>query len=383
MRRIPLAWLQLRHEPMRLLVALAGVAFAVILVSMQLGLEDALYQSAVRIHHLLAGDVVLISPQSLHLTAMQSFSRRRLYQAAGFEGVQSVAPVYANLAPWKNPYTGIPRLIFVLGFDPGANALSLPVVGDKLDRIRLPDFVLFDSASRPEFGPVAADLGAGKLVRAEVSSHAITVDGLFDLGTSFDIDGILITGDLNFLRMFPGRPPGLIDIGLITVAPGVQPETVRRTLAAALPKDVEVLTKDQYMRREIGYWAEATPIGFVLGFGAIMGLVVGGVIVYQILFTDVATHLREYATLKAMGYTNRYLFSVVLQEAVLLAGLGYVPGVAATVWMFHVTEAATRLPIAMTLRLGLEVLALTVGMCTVAGAVALRKVRAADPAENF
>jgi putative ABC transport system permease protein len=383
MIRLPLAWLQLRREPVRLLVALAGVAFAVILVSMQLGLQSALFKSAVRLHNLLTADLVLISPSSQYLAAMKSFSRRRLYQAAGFPGVRSVEPVYAGMVPWKNPVTGKPRMIFVVGFDPVASAFNLPEVSANLDKIRLPDFVLFDRASRPEFGPVVAEIGDGNAVATEVGDHRISVAGLFDLGTSFGIDGTLLTSDFNFLRIFSQRSPGPIEIGLITLEPGADADTVRQSLAAGLPKDVEVLTKQQYMQREIHYWAEATPIGFVLGFGVIMGLVVGGVIVYQILFTDVATHLPEYATLKAMGYTNRFLFSVVFQEAILLAVLGYLPGAAAVVWLFQVTENATRLPVAMTGRLGLEVFGLTLAMCCTAGAVALRKVRSADPAEIF
>ena len=135
MMRLPLAWLQLRREPVRLLVALAGVAFAVILVSMQLGLQGALFQSAVRLHNLLSADLVLISPSSQYLAAMKSFSRRRLYQAAGFAGVRSVAPVYAGLAPWKNPATGKPRMIFVVGFDPVASAFNLPEVGASLENL--------------------------------------------------------------------------------------------------------------------------------------------------------------------------------------------------------------------------------------------------------
>jgi len=380
---IPLAWLQLKREPVRLLVALAGVAFAVILVFMQLGFSDALYRSAVRMHQHLVADLVLISPRSPYLATMKSFTRRRLYQALEFDGVEAVTPVYVGLTLWKGSDTRRGRMIFVSGFDPTKNAFDLPEVNANLDKLRLPDLVLFDRASRPEYGPVAASVANGEPVTAEVGDHRITVVGLFDLGTSFGIDGTLITSDWNFLRLFPNRSKGLIEIGLIKLKPGADPERLRRVLVAGLAPDVEVLTKQAYMDREKEYWAGATPIGYVFAFGSIMGLIVGGVIVYQILFADITAHLPQYATLKAMGYKNSYLFSVVFQEALILAVVGYLPGAVAAVWLYRVTERATHLPLVMAWQTALAVLALTILMCGVAGAIALRKVRSADPAEIF
>jgi putative ABC transport system permease protein len=224
---------------------------------------------------------------------------------------------------------------------------------------------------------------AGKPVTTEVADRRISVAGLFELGTSFGIDGTLVTSDSNFLRLFRYRKPGLIEIGLITLEPGANVDAVRRVLASRLAGDVEVLTKQGYMQREKDYWAEATPIGYVFAFGSIMGLVVGGVIVYQILFADISSHLSEYATLKAMGYTATYLFKLVFQEALLIAILGYIPGLAVAVFLYGITADATHLPLAMDWRTGLQVLALTILMCSAAGAISLGKLRAADPAEIF
>lgn len=378
-----LAWFQLKREPVRLLVAVAGVTFAVILVFMQFGFNDALFESAVRVHEHLKGDLVLISPKSLYLVSMQSFSRRRLYQALAFDGVESIAPVYVGIGLWKNPGTRKFRNIFVLGIDPTDSVLDLPAVNKELDTLRLSDLALFDRRSRPEFGPVARMFDAGTPVVTEVSDRRISVVGLFRLGTSFGIDGSLITSDLNFLRIFKHRPPGLIDIGLIKLRPGVDPERLRSTLEAALPKDVRVFTKAGFMEHEKEYWGRTTPIGFVFTFGAIMAVVVGGVIVYQILFTDISSHLKEYATLKAMGYTNLYLVRLVFYEAVILALLGYLPGVGIAAWLYGLARSATLLPMVLTPSRLAQVLFLTVGMCMVAGAMALRKIRSADPAEIF
>jgi len=380
---VPLAWLQLSKDPLRLLAAIAGVAFAVVLVCMQLGFRQAMYQSAVRYHEHLRYDLVMLDPRTPFIGFPESFTRRRLYQALGAREVEDVTPLYIQQAFWKNPWKHDARNILVVGFDPSRDVFDLPGVRRNLHHLTLPDVVLFDAAGRPEFGPVAAAVQRGEPVTAEVNDRNIRVVDVFQLGTSFGIDGSLVTSDLNFLRLFPDRPPGLVDLGLIRLRPGADPERVARRLTAALEPDVRILTREAFIAREVDYWGSTTPIGFVFGFGAIMGLAVGGVIVYQILFADVSEHLAEYATLKAMGYTNRRLSRLVLREATIIAVLGFVPGIALGIVLYAVTTAATRLPLSMSVGRASAVLALTLAMCAASGIVALRKVRSADPAEVF
>jgi putative ABC transport system permease protein len=378
-----LAWLQLRRQKIRLAVAIAGVAFAVVLMSMQLGFQDALFRSAVTIHQRLKADVVLIHPHYTVIVAPSVVARRRLYQARGYPGVASVTPLYADIGRWKNPLTGRGRGVLVLGVDPAEDVLAIPGLSEQRDRIRYPDVVLWDELSRPEFGPVPALFREQGEVITEVGDRQVAVKGLIRLGTSFGVDATLVTSDVNFGRLFPHRPPGLIFAGLIRLEPGADPDAVRDALAAGLPGDVEVLTLPRYMEREVGHWARATPIGYVFSFGVVMGLIVGAIIVYQILFADISDHLAEYATLKAIGYTNRYLAGVVVVEALILAVLGYVPGLAASLWLYDLTRRATMLPMLITPDRALLVLALTIVMCWGSGFVAMRKLRAADPAEIF
>jgi putative ABC transport system permease protein len=381
--RLPLAWLQLRRQWVRTLVGVAGVAFAVTLILMQLGFHRALFASAVRVHDTLRTDLVLVSPQAEFLARMQPFPRPRLHQAMGHADVIGVSPVYTGLAIWKNLKTRGTRVIFVMGIDVGDDAISLLDGRVDMAKLQQPDVILFDEGSRPEFGPVAAAWRAGEPIAVELANRRVEVVGLFSLGTSFGIDGTVLTSDQNFLRIFRQRERGQIDIGLIRLRSGADPQQVRDEIAARLPEDVEVLTKAQYIARERHYWATSTPIGYVFTFGVIMGLVVGGIIVYQILFADIAEHLSEYATLKAMGYANGYLVWVVLQEACILAVLGFLPGVLVCAQLYRLTEAATRLPLRLSLSVGAFVLALTLVMCCVSAALALRKVRSADPAEVF
>jgi putative ABC transport system permease protein len=383
---VSVAWLQLTRDKVRLCVAIAGVAFAVVLVCMQLGFQDALFRSSVRYHQNLRYDLAIVSPKTAFIVQPSSFSRRRLHQVRGVPGVAGVSSLYIGLGSWKNPERpSDSRNIFVLGFDPSDRIFDLRGVESQRDLLKRPDVVLFDASSRPEFGPIpdlVRDAGPAGF-RTEVANRNVQVAGLFELGTSFGIDASLLTSDLNFRRIFPHRQPGQIDVGLIHLDRFANAEKVRDAVAAKLPADVLVLTRDGFVKREVDYWSGATPIGYVFSFGVIMGLVVGGIIVYQILFADVSEHLREYATLKAIGYTDLYLFGVVIQEALLLALLGFGPGLLASMLLYRAAGNATQLPLEMNLPLALGVLGLTAVMCAVAGAIALRKVRQADPADVF
>ncbi|MBN3874582.1 MAG: ABC transporter permease DevC [Nostoc sp.] len=382
-QKIPLSWLQLTREKTRLAVALAGIAFADILMFMQLGFRDALYYSNVRFHSSLQGDIVLINSQSSAVLAMRSFSQRRLYKALELPAVQSVHPIYLDFTIWKNPVTGRPRSILVFGMNPETNLVNLPGVQENLDKLKLPDVVLYDRSSRLEYGPIAADYEQGKAVAAEVRRRRIKVGGLFTLGASFGADGNLITSDLNFLRIFPNRQRGLIDIGLIRLKPGADAKVVAQELRKYLPSEVNVLTKQEFIDFERNYWANSTAIGFIFTLGTVMGFIVGTVIVYQILYTEVADHLAEYATLKAIGYTQNYLLTVILQEALLLAVLGYFPGITFSLFMYKSARDATLLPVFMSFDRAVMVLFLTIMMCIISGAIAVRKLRSADPADIF
>jgi putative ABC transport system permease protein len=383
MGKIPLAWLQLKREKTRLAVALAGIAFADILMFMQLGFRDSLYYSNVRFHTSLQGDIVLINNQSNALLSMKTFSQRRLYKALDLPGVQTVHPIYVDYTAWKNPVTGRPRNLLVIGMNPEINIFNLAGVQENLDKLKLPDVVLYDRSSRQEYGPIAAEFEQGKNVIAEVNRRKIKVGGLFILGASFGADGNLITSDVNFLRIFPQHQQGLINIGLVRLRPGADASVVAQTLRNYLSKDIKVLTKQEFIDYERNYWASSTAIGFIFTLGTIMGFIVGTVIVYQILYTEVADHLAEYATLKAIGYTHNYLLFVILQEALILAFLGYIPGFAVTMFLYDRARLATLLPVFMSSERAIMVLILTLIMCFASGTIAVRKLQSADPADIF
>ena len=456
---VPLAWLQLTYEKSRLLVAIAGITFAVVLMFLQLGFRDALFTSAIRLQSNLVGDLVIISPQSTNLVGMRNFSQRRLYQAYGLDEVASVNPLYIGLGSWKiqEDPAGQTRNILVLGANPDADVFRMAGATTNIDRVKTQDVVLFDRASRAEFGPIVAECGSlalksqftdeafacNDLVTREVGNRKLAIGGLFELGASFAADGALITSDTNFLRMFDNRRSGLINVGLINLKPNalfsetmfkfinempsdtvVLPreklppdgkrvralfqerigadgkvireenqdkvvvskqdltiEDIQKTEDAAID-DVRIMTMDGYIAFEKGYWQKSTAIGFIFTLGTVMGFIVGIVIVYQILYTDVSDHLAEYATLKAMGYNNLYLARIVIQEAFVLSILGFLPGLGISFGLYNLTKNATLLPLYIWDK-AIPVMILTMIMCVISGAISLRKVQSADPAEIF
>lgn len=242
------------------------------------------------------------------------FSRSELMRALGHPAVAEVTPLYLGLAPFKNMQTQTKRTLMVYGFDPDNELFNVAAVKSMRRALQRKDTVLFDEYSRPEFGPVSELLQAGRNL-TEINDYKVSILGLFRLGMSFAADGNVVTSDLNFLRIFPGRNADEIDLGVIRLHPDASLKEVQAALDERLNTFVIIFTYDELLEYEKLYWANTAPIGFIFVFGTIMGLVVGMVIVYQILFTDITNHLNEFATLKAMGYQDGYFVRVVFASA--------------------------------------------------------------------
>jgi putative ABC transport system permease protein len=383
--RIPLAWLNLVHSKMRTALAVAGVAFALVLIFMQLGFLGSAERSATLVFDALDFDVLLRSRHYLHLIASRTFPRGRLDQAESLPGVDRAAPIYLASNFWRNPYDGSKRAMLIIGVNPGDSIFRVDDIQRKLALLTVPEFVLVDQKSRREFGPQDgrrfgdADIG----VETELAEQQVRVVGHFTLGMGFVADGDVVTSVRGFQRLHPRQAPEQVSFGLVKLRPGADADAVVASLREHLPQDVEVLTRADVLEREVRHWVWETSIGLIFQLGVVVALVVGTAIVYQVLSSDVANHLPEYATLKAIGYSGNYLASVVLQQAVVLAVLGFVPGLAVSAALYALTRAAARIPIDMTLSRVLFVFGLAVLMCTISGLGALRKVRSADPADLF
>ncbi len=251
------------------------------------------------------------------------------------------------------------------------------------DALKREDTVAFDALSRPEFGDIVGLLARDGVVKAQLGNRMVDVVGTVKLGASFTADGSVVMNEKTLWRVLPGMRPSDASVIALQLQPGADLQSVRSELVKTLPHDVDVITRAELLRREQVYWDAATPIGVIFLFGTLMGLMVGTVIVYQILFTDVTNHLREYATLKAIGFSNLYLSKVVICEACIIGCLGFFPGLLASLLLYRVAGDAAYLNLVLTGQRGIAVFLMIVGMCVAAGLLALRKLRHADPAEIF
>lgn len=380
-----LAWRQLRSEKARLASAIAGVLFACVLVFMQLGFRGALFESATNLIGAMRGDLFLMHPLTTASFRPEPLPRVRAQQALALPEVERAVPVYLAQATWRNPVDGTRRAVQLIGVDTAASVLEFPGLTPELvEALKRADAVAFDVRSRPEFGPVAQLLAdRGGPIEVEIGSRRMDVVGLIEIGPSFGADGNVVLSEVNFRRVVKERQVAAVDLVAIRLRAGTDLHAAQARLRALLPPDVMVMTQAELRAHERGYWENATPIGFIFAFGSVMGLVVGMVIVYQILFSDIASHLKEYATLKAMGYSGFYLSRVVLGAALILAVAGFIPGLGLSFLLYDFVGGATFLPLRLDLHMAVTVFLMIFVMCAVAGLLAVRKLRDANPADMF
>jgi putative ABC transport system permease protein len=404
-RPVPLAWSNLTHDRVRFALFSAGIGFAVVLMAVQLGIMNAMLDSNTVVLRQLNAELVLINPTRKSILFRECVNRRRAEQARQVNGVAAIEPVYIEYQLGMLRHTAADpdarsqtRRIRVIGVDPDSGILTLPdASADEWERIRVPGTALFDRKTRPhpDQSRYPGESVFGKLadgVQTELSGRNITLvgDG-FELGFDFGTDGTLVVSErtMGAWVRAPYTPPGVdplaeIDLVAVRLDPGADVARVLRDLEVMYAAgDVEVLTREEMIAREKRFWWTNTPIGFAFGAGVVLGFVVGLVICYQILSSDIADHAAEYATLKAIGYPNRYLNLVVLQESLILAVAGFVPGIAVTLGVFVLLTGITGLPMELTLSRLALVFGLTVAMCMASAWMAVGKVQKVDPADVF
>ena len=382
-RFVPLAWRNLLANKRRLLRSSAGIGFAVLLMLVQLGFERAFFDASLGVVRQLDGDLFIMRASKYRFGAEDPFPRRDLDAAQGVAGVASVLPLYASWQGmfWKEPGGDKSYLIQAFAFDPDQRVFLLPEVNDQRGRLKEQDTVLVDRRARPFLGM------AGDAKETEINGRTVHIAGSFALGPDFMSNGTVMMSDRTFAGLLtgnrdnPAAPP--IEFGVVKVQPGADVGTVQQALAAALPKEVRVLSKPQLIAFERNFQAELSSAGPIFWMGTFVGFIVGMLISYQVIYTDLADQLPQYATLKGMGYETGYLVRVVFEQAALSAIVAYVPAWLLCLLVYYVIGALALLPLHMTLALTLLSLALTLGMCLLAAALAIRRVIAADPAEVF
>jgi putative ABC transport system permease protein len=381
--RLPIGWLQLMHNKTRLASALAGVTFANVLIFVQLGFFGALVGSIRLPYDRLDGDLLISASDMNTLSDGGPLPRQRMLEALGVEGVESAVPIYHGRVEWKQP-DGTTRGLDVLGVDPFARALRLPGLDAWRPELMLPGRALIDRRTRNVPARVFAAIEGGRALEFEAQGVSLTIPGTIEIGGGFSSDGYLIVSEQTFFRMFPRRIPGAPSQILVRLAPGAAAAPVVAALRGKLsPRDSIVRTVGEAFARDQTFQTTQRPVGIIFGFGVAMGVLVGIIIVYQVLSTDVADHLREYATFKAIGHDHRYFLGIIFEEALLLATLGFVPGLLLSLGVYAGVARATGLPLSMSPGRAAAVLLGTIAMCSLSGALATRRLAKANPAELF
>jgi putative ABC transport system permease protein len=396
MNPLQIAWLNMMEGRVRTLISLIGVAFTVFLMLMQLGFLGAVVRTATQLYDHLEFDLLLVSGEYATLRNPGTLPRGRLALAREVEGVQTVLPLAVSRGFWHGPHSGeysLPpsrSVICMLGVDPA----TLGQVFAEPDRYVFRDSrdlasaataltrsgtILLDRTSRPEFGtPELRRPGC----TTEMNNTVVEIVGEFEIGTGFDYMGVLLTSEDTFhtLTRWPGSQ---VSFGLVKLAPGTALEQARQAVQDAAGPTVRVLTREHLNESECDYWVKQTSVGQFFGLGVLVALLVGGIFVYQMMAGEIRSRMSAFATAKAIGYTNRYLDAVVLSKALLLALLGFSPGLALALVFYKLTRDVASVPMAMTLGRAAGVLGLTFLMCLCSGLLAVRRAHTANPADLF
>ena len=381
--RVPLAWLNLTHDLGRSVWSLLGVAFAVFLMFVQTGFDNGIYDSLALLVTRLHADLFVVNRARFDVTPARPFPRDRLQQARGIDGVAAAYPVYVRPdGQWRTSVDGQPYEVRVVAYDPDQPVWADPAVNLLSRRLRKPETCLVDSLSH---GPHGA-LRGGEW--GELQGHRVQVVGSLALGTDLVYSGTLFLSLANYEAYLSraGRTAPRIDqveLGLVQLEPGADREEIARRLRAHLPDDVDVYAKDEMVDRIRVFWQRNQPIGQLFLIGTVIGFLIGVMVCYQVLFTEILDQLPQYATLRAIGYGDRFLLATVLRQSLYLGGGAYAVGALGAALAQQLLRRITGFEMALTPGQALLVLALTLAMCALAGRIAVRAALEADPAEVF
>ena len=382
-RKVPLVAALIVRQPIRTITGICGIALACLLMFVQLGFRDGLFNQSVRVHHALITDLVVINRDSSSLATMRPFPGQRLGQIYGDKDVVEVNSLRIRPLRWRNQLTDRSRNILAIGVNPNNPQLDLGATREDTDSIKGLFNVLFDADSRKEFGPIATYVRRGEKVSSEVNGYRLNVSGLISIGPSFAYDGYIVASRQTVEALITDGTQGDAELGLVTLKEGSSKMDAMKRIQASMPEDVKVLTKQEYIEYERNYWRNGSSIGFVFNFGTLLGLVVGATMIYQVLYTDVTDHLPEYATLRAMGYNMGYLYSVVIRQGMVISLMGYIPSLGLGTLAYVFIRKGTNIGVEMTSSIMVAVFVLSIISSSLSAILVTRRLWAADPAEIF
>ena len=375
--KVPLALRILTYDMRRTALALIGIFMAILLVFVELGFFYAVPRGGLLLYDNMRFDLLLASNQYEYQAQPGAFPLSQLEKVRSSPDVAEATPLYFGVAKWKSGEGDLWPDAFMIGFDPASHIFVPDSINRQtavLDRV---DTVLVDTSTRPIFGPLAT----GRVV--EIDDRKATIGGQYVLGTGFMGLGVGLTSTANFAWLFPQRGSAIVNLGAIQLKAGVDPGRAADDLQKLAGAGTRIFTRQELDAYETAYWTTRTSVGIIFGSGLLISLVVGVMIVYQIVSTQVGRQLPQFATLKAIGYRDRSLAATVSAMSLLIVIAGFIPAAAAALGLYALIRQQTLLPVTMSEMRLLAVLAAAIGMAVVSALLSVRVLRRADPADVF
>jgi len=375
--KVPLAWRILTYDKRRTALALIGIFMAILLVFVELGFFYAVPRGGLLLYDNMRFDLLLISNQYEYQAQPGAFPLSQLERVRSSPDVVEATPIYFGFAKWKSGDGDLWPDVFMIGFDPASQIFIPESINRQTAVLNRVDTVLVDSSTRPIFGP----LDAGRVV--QIDDRKATIGGQYVLGTGFMGLGVALTSTANFARLFPQRGSAIVNLGAIRLKAGVDPGHAASDLQKLAGAGTKSFTRQELDAHESAYWTTRTSVGIIFGSGLLISLVVGIMIVYQIVSTQVGRLLPQFATLKAIGYRDRSLTATVGAMSLLIVIAGFIPALAAALGLYSLIRQETLLPVMMSEMRLLAVFAAALGMAVISALLSVWVLRRADPADVF
>jgi putative ABC transport system permease protein len=373
--KVPLAWRILTDDKRRTALALIGIFMAILLVFVELGFFYAVPRGGLLLYDNMRFDLLLASNQYEYQAQPGAFPLGELEKVRSSPDVAETTPIYFGVAKWKSGEGDLWPDVFMIGYDPASHIFIPDSINRQTAVLARVDSVLVDSSTRPIFGP----LDTGRVV--EIDDRKVTIGGQYALGTGFMGLGVALASTANFARLFPQRGSTIVNLGAIRLKAGVDPDRAAGVLQKLT--GARIFTRQELEAHETAYWTTRTSVGIIFGSGLLISLVVGIMIVYQIVSTQVGRQLPQFATLKAIGYRDRALAATVSAMSLLIVIAGFIPALAAAFGLYSLIRQKTLLPVMMSEMRLLAVFAASLGMAVISALLSVWVLRRADPADVF
>ena len=372
---LTLAFRNLFHDRVRLVATVVGIVFSIILVTVQLGVFLSFERMITTMIDHAQADFWIVPSETKSFEESSFLTGSERLQALSINGVTAAVPVIVGYASWRKPNGGASTPVLVVGTPETSIGLQpWNVIEGSLRDLSMPDGVAIDRSYFEQLG--IAQIGE----HAEINNHKARVVAVTKGIRSFTTTPHVFAS-LERARAYLGAPPNKANFFIVRISPNADAEVIRSRLAASL-SGAEVLTSEQFRHRTRQFWLFDTGAGAALLGSAILGIIVGTIIVAQTLYSSTKDHLKEFATLRAIGSSRKYILKVILGQALLSAVIGFSIAAAIDIVLVKMTADAA-LPIIMTPAMTLGLFMLTVTMCSIAAISAIRVVTRIDPVLVF